>query len=63
MQQQQLQLPSIQNPTPFVRPQLPVQPNTNPNNKATQSMDAPVTLQNYLITPIGLNEVQIGQGK
>ena len=35
IQEQQLLLPSIQNPTSSVRPQLPVQPNPNPNNKAS----------------------------
>ena len=44
MQQQQLQLPSIQNPTPSIRPQLPAQPNPNTNNKEAKSMDAPATL-------------------
>lgn len=44
-------------PTPPLRPQLPVQPNPNPNNKASQSIEAQTTFQTYLITPIGLNEI------
>ena len=40
-----------------------MQPNPNPNNKETRSINAPVTFQTYLITPIGLNEVQLRSRK
>ena len=61
--QHQLQLPPLQTPAPLARPQLPVQPNPNLNNKVVQSIDAPVTFQTYIITPIGLNKVQLRLGK
>ena len=40
-----------------------MQPNPNPNNKAALGIDATITFQTYLITPIGLNGVQIRSGK
>ena len=40
-----------------------MQPNPNPSNKATQSIDDLVTFQTYLITPIGLNEVHLRSEK
>lgn len=61
--QQQLQLSPLQTPVPPVQPQLPMKPNPNPNNKATQSILSLVTFHTYIITPIGLNEVQLGPGK
>lgn len=62
--QQQLQLPPFQAPTPPppMRPQLPVQPNPNPNNKVAQGIEAPTTFQTYLITPVELNEIQLRSG-
>ncbi len=40
-----------------------MQLNPNPNNKATQGIEAPTTFQTYLITPVGLNEIQLRSGR
>jgi len=40
-----------------------MQPNPNPNNKASQGIEAPTTFQTYLITPVGLNEIQLQSGR
>ena len=50
MPQQQLQLPSNVNPgNQLVRPQLPIQPNLNPNNKGAQQADT-LNLPSYSIS-------------
>eukprot|EP00253_Pinus_taeda_P021442 PITA_21442 len=48
-----------------MRPQLPVQPNRNPNpnNKSTEGIEALTTFKTYLITPVGLNEIQLRSGR
>lgn len=61
--QQQLNLSPLQTLAPPIRPQLHVQPNPNMNNKVSQSIDATVSFQTYLITHIGFNEVQLRSGK
>lgn len=40
-----------------------MQPNPGPNNKAAQNIEAPTTFHTYLITPIGLNEIELRLGK
>lgn len=50
-------------PTPPVQSELPMQPNPNQNNKASQSIDILTTFQAYVITPIRLNEIKIWSGK
>jgi len=40
-----------------------MQPNPNPNNKVTQSIEALNIFQTYLITLVGLNEIQLWSGK
>lgn len=59
MPQQQLQFPSNIPPgNPAIRPQLPLQPNPNPNNKGVQQTDM-LNLPSYNIYTAGLNEINL----
>ena len=59
MPQQQLQLPSNVPPgNPAIIPQLPIQPNPNPNNKGVQQIDT-LNLPYYNISTVGLNEINL----
>ena len=62
MPQQQLQLPSNVPPgNPALQPQLPIQPNPNPNNKGVQQTDT-LNLPSYSISTAGLNEINLRSG-
>lgn len=59
MPQQQLQLPSNVPPGNLaIRPQLPLQPNPNLNNKGVQQIDT-LNLPSYNISTTGLNEINL----
>ena len=62
MPQQQLQFPSNLPPgNPTLRPQLPIQPNLNPNNKGVQKIDT-LNLPYYIISTTGVNEIKLRFG-
>jgi len=59
MPQQQLQLPSNVPPgNQPIRPQLPIQPNPNPNNKGAQQADT-LNLPSYNISTMELYEMNL----
>lgn len=62
MPQHQLQLPSNITPgDPPVRPQLPIQPNLNPNNKGAQQANT-LNLPSYSISTTELYEMNLRSG-
>ena len=63
MPQQQLHFPSnVPLGNLAIRPQLPIQPNPNPNNKWVQQIDT-LNLPSYNISTIGLNEINLRSGR
>ena len=63
MPQQQLQLPSnVPLGNQPVRPQLPIQPNPNPNNKGAQQADS-LNLPSYNISTAKFYEMNLRSGQ
>ena len=61
-QQSQLQLQNNVAPNMLIRPQLPTQPNLNPNNKVVHQFET-INMPAYSLTHIPCNDIRLWSGK